>query len=130
MMGAAAGREALEALYWRSEILQAMFWMRGERLAADVDPLELATFLAADPAVIHRQLGVLETDGYLALTPGRLARYALTPLGVAEGGRAFRDEFEGYTRAGHGECGPGCWCRDPTHALDPCPGRTEVPGGA
>jgi len=129
MTGSAAGREALESLYWRSEILQAMYWMRGEGLARDVDPLELATFLAAQPGLIHRQLRALAADGYLALAPGRLARYELTALGVDEGGRAFRDEFEGYTRAGHGECGPGCWCRDPKHAADPCP-RSGVAGGA
>ncbi len=128
--GRPEGREALEALYWRSEILQAMYWMRGEGLASDVDPLELAMFLAAQPPVVHRQLELLTVDGYVARTPGRLARYELTPLGAQEGGRSFRDEFGGLTRAGHGECGPGCWCQDPKRAADPCPGRTEVGHGA
>ena len=124
------GSEALERLYWQAEILQAMYWMRGERLAASVDPLDLAMFLAAEPAVIHRQLASLAEDGYVVLTPGRLASYELTPLGVQEGGRSFRDEFEGLTRAGHGECGPGCWCQDPKRSADPCPGRTELAHGA
>ena len=124
------GREALEGLYWRAEILQAMFWMRGEGLATDADPLELARFLAAQPAVIHAQLERLTEDDYVERTPGRLARYRLTDLGAAEGGRSFRDEFEGFTRAGHGECGPGCWCQDPKRSADPCPGRPELARGA
>lgn len=124
------GSEALEALYWRTEILQAMFWMRGERLADDVDPLELAMFLAADPATVHRQLDRLKDDGFVEVVAGRLARYALTPEGTSEGGRSFRDEFEGFTRAGHGECGPGCYCQDPKHAAEPCVNRPELAHGA
>lgn len=124
------GADALDALYWRAEILQAMYWMAGERLAADVDPLELAMFLAAAPATVHRQLQQLALDGFVELAPGRLARYTLTALGNQEGGRSFRDEFEGLTRSGHGECGPGCWCQDPKRAADPCPGRTELARGA
>lgn len=130
MTSASAGRDALEGLYWRTEILQAMFWMRGEGLATDADPLELARFLAAEPAVIHAQLERLRDDGYVERTPGRLARYLLTDLGASEGARSFRDEFEGFTRAGHGECGPGCWCQDPKHSLDACNGRPELARGA
>lgn len=130
MTSASAGRDALEGLYWRAEILQAMFWMRGEGLATDADPLELARFLAAEPALIHAQLERLRDDGYVEHTPGRLARYLLTDLGASEGARSFRDEFEGFTRAGHGECGPGCWCQDPKHSLDACNGRPELARGA
>ncbi len=130
MTAASAGRDALEGLYWRTEILQAMFWMRGEGLATDADPLELARFLAAEPAVIHAQLERLRDDGYVERTPGRLARYLLTDLGASEGARSFRDEFEGFTHAGHGECGPGCWCQDPKHSLDACNGRPELARGA
>ena len=130
MTSASAGRDALEGLYWRAEILQAMFWMRSEGLAKDADPLELARFLAAEPAVIHAQLERLREDGYVDRTPGRLARYLLSDLGASEGARSFRDEFEGFTRAGHGECGPGCWCQDPKHSLDACNGRPELARGA
>ncbi|MBA3234875.1 MAG: hypothetical protein H0T59_02640 [Chloroflexi bacterium] len=129
MTSTGLGADALEALYWRTEILQAMYWMRGERLAEDVDPLELAMFLAAEPGTVHRQLELLTKDGYVEVVAGRLARYALTALGSSEGARSFRDEFEGFTRAGHGECGPGCYCQDPKHAADPCPGRTEMAHG-
>lgn len=126
----AGATDALEGLYWRGEILQAMYWMRGEGLAPDVDPLELAMFLAAEPATIHRHLRSLADDGLVAVTLGTMARYELTPAGTQEGGRSFRDEFEGLTRSGHGECGPGCWCQDPKRSADPCPGRTEIARGA
>ncbi len=130
MTSQSRGAEALDALYWRAEILQAMYWMRGEGLASDVDPLELAMFLATAPATVHRHLDLLVVDGFVEVSPGRLARYALTEQGAHEGGRSFRDEFEGLTRSGHGECGPGCWCQDPKRAADPCPGRTELARGA
>ena len=137
------GADALDELYWRAEILQAMFWMRGEGLAGEVGPARLAEFLAAEPTIVADQMRRLVADGYLELGDGRWEMgdgegsspspishlpspaYRLTPLGVAEGGRSFRDEFAGLTRLAHGECGPACWCKDPDHAGDPCPSETE-----
>lgn len=125
MTSARPRSDALEGLYWRGEILQAMFWMRGERLATSIDPLELAMFLAAEPATVHRHLRRLAEEGYVSVAAGTFARYELTDLGAREGGRGFADEFEGLTKSGHGECGPGCWCQDPKHAADACNGRPE-----
>ena len=137
------GREALNDLYWRAEILQALYWMHGEGLAADVAPTALAEFLVAEPTVMADQMRRLAADGYLepvgddrdsgiegprasALRPP-IVGYRLTPLGMAEGGRSFRDEFAGLTRPAHGECGPTCWCKDPDRAGDPCPSEAEPP---
>ena len=117
----ASGQEALEALRWRDEILQALFWMRGEGLAAEVAPVGLAGFLGADPADIDRHFELLVADGYLEPGPG--GTYRLTAQGAAEGGRSFQDEFADFVRVGHYECGPGCWCKDPKHAGEPCPGQ-------
>lgn len=113
---------ALDELYWRAEILQALYWMRGEGLAAHVTPDALARFMAVDQRIVADQLCRLTARGYLerpALSP---EAYALTTAGVAEGGRAFRDEFQGLTRPAHYACGPGCWCHDPDHVGEPCPG--------
>ena len=42
---------------------------------------------------------------------GEAPRYALTSIGVREGGKRFADEFSDVTRPGHGECGdPNCDC--------------------
>jgi hypothetical protein len=115
---------ALDDLFWRDEILQATFWMRGEGLAESVTAADLARFLAADESIIATALAGLAEDGYLE----GAGDYRLTPLGVREGGRRFRDEFAGLTQQAHGECGPGCWCHDPEHEGEPCPNQpTQEP---
>jgi hypothetical protein len=110
---------ALDGLYWRAEILQAMYWMRGEGLADDVTPVALAEFLVAEPRVVLEQCAELVSEGFLDVWDG--PRYRLTELGMAEGGRSFQDEFADYIHPAHAECGPGCWCKDPKHAGEPCP---------
>lgn len=117
--------QALDALYWRAEILQAMFWMRGEGIDAEVDARRLAEFLAVDRETVTRQMAILEVDGYLARIDD--ARYALTESGVEEGGRSFADEFADLTHAAHYECAPGCWCHAPDHVGEPCP-SSPAPG--
>jgi hypothetical protein len=115
---------ALDELFWRDEILQAMFWMRGEGLAESVSPAELARFLMADEAAVAAELSRLTDESYVELpdgTPG--PAYRLTALGVREGGRRFQDEFAGLTQQAHGECGPGCWCQDPERQGEPCPNQ-------
>ena len=138
------GAEALNELYWTAEILQALYWMRGEELAREVTPASLAEFLVADGAVVVEQMRRLAAEGYLEAmtddcTGARLpavpaeggacphTAYRLTPMGVAEGGRSFRDEFEGLTKQAHGECGPRCWCKDPDRAGEPCPSHEDAP---
>ena len=44
---------ALNALFWRDEILQVMFWLKGEGLAEVVTAQELETFLNTDVKTIH-----------------------------------------------------------------------------
>jgi hypothetical protein len=46
---------------------------------------------------------------------------------VAEGGRSFHDEFAELIKPAHAECGPGCWCKDPKHAGEPCPSTPASP---
>ena len=117
------GAAALEALYWRDEILQALYWLQGEGLADAVDAARLAELLVADVAVIAAELDRLAAGGYLDVVPGQRPTYRLTAIGRLEGGRSFQDEFEGLTRQAHGECGPGCWCNDPKREGEPCPNR-------
>lgn len=112
---------ALEALYWRAEILQAMYWMRGEGLAASVTAERLADFLGSAPAKIEAQMRLLVEDGLLEAPTDSGLGYALTERGRVEGGRSFQDEFASLTHPAHYECAPGCWCHDPNHAGEPCP---------
>jgi hypothetical protein len=117
------GKAALDALYWRTEILQAMFWMRGEGIDLDVEPGRLAEFLVVDAAEIDAQMRDLAARGLLNEACAEPLRYALSARGLAEGGRSFRDEFADLTHAAHYECAPGCWCHDPDHAGEPCPSQ-------
>ena len=116
--------DPLEELRWRSEILQAMYWMRGEGLGDDVEVSALANFLAVDAPSVALQMRELHASGYLERTT---AGYRLSQLGTQEGGRSFQDEFADYIRPAHGECGAGCWCKDPKHAGEPCPGTPASP---
>ena len=122
-----SGRAALAELRWQDEILQAMYWMQGEGIAAAVSSGQLARFLAGKPGVVARQMGRLAAGGYLERVPGRPRRYRLSEIGRLEGGRSFQDEFADFVRRGHGECAPGCWCHDPEHAGEPCPSHRPPP---
>ena len=124
------GVDALNELFWRTEILQALYWMRGEGIAHDVEASQLANFLAAEPAVVGAQLERLAAGGYVAPLDRVRGRYRLTARGSSEGARSFQDEFGELLRPGHGECGPGCWCQDPRHAADACPSQPAAPHDA
>lgn len=120
------GDTALESLRWQDEILQAMYWLRGEGLAEVVSSIDLARLLGAAGCVVGRQLGRLAARGYVERAPGRPPRYRLTEKGRVEGARSFRDEFAELTRPAHGECAEDCWCYDPTHLGEPCPHHAGV----
>jgi hypothetical protein len=118
---------AVDALFWRDEILQVMFWLRGEGLSEVVTPSEVARLLAADAAMVAARLGAMAADGYVVADGAAAPRYRLSALGAELGGRSFQDEFAGLTRQAHGECGPGCWCHDPGREGEPCPNREPQP---
>lgn len=102
----------LQDIYWRDEILQLMYWLRGEGLSEDVHADDLRRFLEAAPGHLEEQLARLVQGGYLELIPGARVRYRLSALGVEEGRRRFVDEFAPYLgRESHGECGDkACEC--------------------
>lgn len=95
----------VEALRCRDDILQAMYWMRGEGFGEDADVNSLVSFLALEESLLREQLGILVEEGYLEESGGR---YRLSELGSKEGGRRFADEFSGLQETAHGECGPEC----------------------
>lgn len=115
--------DALRALYWRSEILQVMFWLKGEGFGDVVDASLLERFLGVEAAIGVRYLDRLVDDGYL----GRVGdRYALSDLGLAEGRIEFAASFDDLTRPTHGECSADCWCHNsPDEAAACLAARTE-----
>jgi hypothetical protein len=97
----------------QDEVLQVMFWLRGEALAPDVVVGDVVRFTGGDEDAIAGVLDRLVDRGLVARVQGDVAvRFALTAEGVREGGRRFADEFADLTKPGHGECGdPDCDCQ-------------------
>ncbi len=109
--------EALRALYWRSEILQVMYWLRGEGLGEVVDASLLERFLGVDALVGIGYLDRLVVDGYLLPAPGG---YRLSESGLAEGKTEFALSFTDLTRPAHGECSADCWCHNSVEEAIAC----------
>jgi len=110
--------EALRALYWRDEILQLMFWIKGEGFGDEVDPKLLERFLGVDALVGLTYLDRLVEEGLLRR--GADLRYGLTEWGHDHGARVFSEEFAEMTKPGHGECSASCWCRQSPDEAEAC----------
>jgi len=98
---------ALQALYWRGEILQVMYWLRGEGLGEVVDAALLERFLGVDAHLGLGYLDQLVTEGYLNRVQNG---YVLSEEGLNEGKTEFALSFADLTRPAHGECSADCWC--------------------
>lgn len=109
------GADSADAIRRRDEVLQVMFWMRGEGLGDAVGAKELQVFLNDETtATLAGDLATMADAGLLESASA--GRYRLTDRGRAEGGRRFQDEFAELMHQGHGACSdPECDC----HALGP-----------
>jgi hypothetical protein len=118
--------DPIESLYWRDEILQVMYWFRGEGLGEVVTTRDLVTFLGTTDELIQRHVERLVQEGHAERVGGDApARYRLSQQGVKEGGRRFAAEFSGLTGQAHGECAdPNCACR--TMGRDACEARMDL----
>ncbi len=103
----------------RDEILQVMFWLRGESLAQEVSSAELAKWIGLraeeiEPLLVE-MLGSRLVDRVVVdsgVGEGTL-RFRLTASGVQEGQRRFAEEFSGLTQPHHFEhSDPACDCED------------------
>lgn len=113
--------DATAAIRCRDDILQAMYWLRGEDPSGDPDVSKLHRLLVTDRLLLETQLETLVGDG---LVERCADRYRLSDSGVREGGRRFADEFGDLTRSAHGDCPPNCpHCADtPPDACEHCLG--------
>lgn len=103
----------LDDLFWRDEILEVFYWLKGENISQVISSHDLLPLLNTDQAVLEAQLKKLVAAGYL-LT-GKSAEqdtvvYSLSDFGKKEAGLRFAQAFEGMQKVGHGECGPECDC--------------------
>lgn len=110
--------EAVRAMYWRDEILQVMFWLRGEGFGETVNPSLLERFLGVDAEVGLRFLDRLLEEGLLVQTGPQ--SYTLSPTGLRAGADIFAEEFAELTKPTHGECGPDCWCHNSAEEAEAC----------
>lgn len=100
------------SIFWQDEILQVMYWMRGEGFGEKVTVAELKKFLDASEEILVANLSQLSKNGLVNFDISDA--YELTATGVKEGGRRFADEFDGMLKQGHYECNdPDCDCNDP-----------------
>ena len=99
----------LRALYWRSEILQLMFWLKGEGFGDEVDTTLLERFLGVDSCIGVQYLDRLLEDGYLERVGDR---YRLSDAGAREGGHEFAASFEELMKPIHRGCSPDSWCHN------------------
>lgn len=117
-----SSRRQSDPIQIQDEILQILYWMRGEHLSQEVSLEKLNRFLGQDAEFVGSALRRLEEKGLVVLTPAAARRASLTgwkirlsEAGVGEGRRRFEDEFEG--RLGHDShlvCDdPNCDCHDP-----------------
>lgn len=113
-----------DELFWRDEVLEAMYWMIGEEIEEVVAPSDLRGFLDASADTVERTFERLDDGGYVRETPHG---YVFTEHGEQEAKRRFADEFadiRGFDTS-HTDCGPDCWCHDPEHAEDECPAEHD-----
>lgn len=118
--------EEFDGLFWRDEVLEAMYWMIGEGIEEAVAPSDLRGFLDAPSEVLEQVFADLEDRQQVRKTP---QGYVFTDGGEREAKRRFADEFDdiqGFD-ASHTDCGPDCWCHDPDHAEDECPSEHDHP---
>lgn len=119
-----ADGEEFDELFWRDEVLEAMYWMIGEGIEEAVGPADLRGFLDAPPEVVSETFANLDERGHVRETD---RGYVFTESGERAAKKRFADEFadvQGFD-ASHTDCGPDCWCHDPDHAADECPSEHE-----
>ena len=105
------------SIFWQDEILQVMYWMRGEGFGEKIKLVQLKKFLDTSDEILAVNLSQLTKHGLVNFDISDA--YELTETGVKEGGRRFADEFDGMLKQGHYECDdPNCDCNDPNSDAD------------
>ncbi|MDP3768980.1 MAG: hydrogenase maturation protease [Dehalococcoidia bacterium] len=112
LLAPADSQDPVARLRRRDDLLQLLYWMEGERFAADVSPADLRPFLDWGIDVIGEHLEALCRTGFVERTGEGEGRYRLTVTGVQEGRRRFLEEFRPLLGRAHGECNdPDCECQ-------------------
>ena len=101
-------------IYWQDEILQILFWMRGEGLGEVVTLEEINRFLTIEKSNLNDTVESLVEMGYLELSTNskNISEVQLTEQGKKEGKIRFKEEFESFLgHEDHMSCDdPNCDC--------------------
>ena len=118
MTSSAPKSEALRALYWRSEILQVVYWLHGEGLGDLVDSELIRQYLGADAHDdLSRYLDLLVADGSLVHDG---TWYALSARGRAAGEAKLATAFTDLIHPVASECDDECWCHTSPGEAEAC----------
>ncbi|MGI8777539.1 MAG: hypothetical protein ACR2LJ_09170 [Acidimicrobiales bacterium] len=100
--------DALRNLYWRSEILRVMYWLRGEGMGDLVDVAMLRSYLDIGTDECRTQFDGLVEDRSVVVDG---EWYAISPEGLAQGEAEYATLFSDLARPVSGPCSDECWCR-------------------
>jgi hypothetical protein len=118
MTSSAPKSEQLRVLYWRSEILQVVYWLHGEGLGDLVDIDLIRTYLGVDTSEnLSTYLELLVADGSLV---GDGEWYALSARAMAEGEAEMATAFTDLVHPVVSECNDECWCQTSAAEADAC----------
>ncbi len=121
MSSPAPKSEALRDLYWRSEILQVVYWLYGEGLGDVVDMALIRRYLGVDA---HENLSTYLDQ---LVEGGSLVRdgdwYALSARGRQAGEVELATAFSDLIHPVVGQCDQGCWCHTSPAEAQACAGQ-------
>jgi len=110
-------KSALRALFWKDEIMQILYWMDGEGFGKEVSVSQVLALLHTNESNILYHIEKLVQSDILNSESTELtidSTVSLSENARKEAGQKFSDAFQGYQKAGHGECGPDCeFCYGP-----------------
>ena len=104
-------KSPLRALFWKDEILQIMYWMDGEGFGKTVPASQILALLNTNEANLFFHLEKMIKEGVLECEDSKIEKGSMVGLSddsKKEAGKRFAEAFQGYQKAGHGECGPDC----------------------
>jgi len=110
-------KSPLRALFWKDEILQILYWMDGEGFGKDVPVSQVLALLNTNEDNLIYHIDKLTKEEILSSQSDVIDSQSLIALSESarkEAGTRFAEAFQGYQKAGHGECGPDCeFCYGP-----------------
>jgi len=114
----------LRNLYWRSEMLGVMYWLRGEGMGDLVDVPMVRRYLDIDAQECQAQFAGLVEEGSV-VADGEW--FAISPGGLAQGEVEYATLFSDLARPVRGACSDECWCQLSTDEEAACNATSLMP---